>query len=478
MSSPSQESRIRIGLFGIGLETYWDQFQGLKPRLEWYLRVAENRLAASGADVHALGLVDTVDRARAAGDALAANDIELLFLFITTYALSSTVLPVVQRAGVPVVVLNLQPVAAIDYESFNALGDRGVMTGEWLAHCQACCVPEIVSVLKRAELDHYVVTGHLEDEAAWTEIAEWVRAAGVCRAMRRNTLGVMGHYYMGMLDVYTDLTRQSTTFGTNVELIEPGELLALRDRVTEDEVTAKQEEFHRSFDVSPDCSPRELERAARTSVALDRLVAVHELGSLAYYFEGQPGSELEDLATSVIPGNTLLTGNHVPVAGECEVKNAQAMKILDVLGAGGSFSELYAMDFTDDIVMLGHDGPAHPAIADGPVGLVPLPVYHGKPGAGLSIQMSVANGPVTLLSVGQDNEGVFLLVAEGECVEGPVLRIGNTNSRYRFSLGAREFVNRWSAAGPSHHCAIGTGHVAGVITRLGALLGVPVIKVS
>jgi L-arabinose isomerase len=477
MTSAAQASGIRVGLFGIGLDTYWDQFDGLKPRLEGYLRAAQTRLAASGADVQSHGLVDTVDRARAAGDALAANDIDLLFLFITTYALSSTVLPVVEQAGVPVIVLNLQPVPAIDYESFNALGDRGVMTGEWLAHCQACCVPEIVSVLKRAQLDYHVITGHLEDDAAWTEVAEWVRAAGVRRVMRRNTLGVMGHYYMGMLDVYTDLTLQSTTFGTNIDLIEPGELLALRGRITEGEVRAKQEEFRRSFDVSPDCSAHELERAARTSVALDRLAAGHQLGSLAYYFEGEPGSELEELVTSVIPGNTLLTDRHIPVAGECEVKNAQAMKILDALAAGGSFSELYAMDFLADVVMLGHDGPAHPAIADGRVGLVPLPVYHGKPGAGLSIQMSVAHGPVTLLSVGQDNDGVFLLVAEGECVEGPVLHIGNTNSRYRFALGTRDFVDRWSSAGPSHHCAIGTGHVAGVIAKLGALLRVPVIKV-
>ena len=471
-------TQLRVGLFGIGLDAYWPQFKGLKERLEGYQAEIQRGIRkVSGADVIDVGLVDSPERAHAVGTQFREKNVDVIFLYVSTYALSSTVLPVVQRAAVPVVVLNIQPVSRIDYEAFNKLGDRGVMTGEWLAHCQACCVPEIASVFKRSGIPYNLVTGYLQDDATWADIAEWLSAARVAKGMRENRLGVLGHYYAGMLDVYTDVTRQLATFGGHVEILEMCELAGLREEVTNAEVTAKISEFNDAFDVSPDCEESELRRAAETSVALDKLVANHELGSLAYYYESQPGNEYQNIVTSVIAGNTLLTGKNVPVAGEYEVKNAQAMKILDLLGAGGSFSEFYAMDFEEDILLLGHDGPAHFAIAEGSVGLVPLPVYHGKPGKGLSIQMSVQHGPVTVLSVCEGPEGVSLLVADGDSVEGPVLHIGNTNSRYRFALGARDFISRWSAQGPSHHCAIGVGHHAGAIEKLGTLLGIPVNRV-
>ena len=378
---------------------------------------------------------------------------------------------------IPVVILNLQPVAELDYEAFNKLGDRGKMTGIWLEHCQACSVPEIASVFNRSGIQYDIVTGYLNDEVAWKEIGYWTEAARVATKMRNNRLGVLGHYYGGMLDVYTDLTKQSAVFGTHIELLEMCELKKYRDQVTNPEVENKIREFDLAFEVSPECDPTEIERAARTSVALDKLIEKRNLGSMAYYYEGELGNEYENIVTSIIAGNTLLTGKNIPVAGECEVKNAQAMKIMAAFGAGGSFSEFYLMDFKDDVVMLGHDGPAHFAIAEGRVKLVPLPIYHGKPGKGLSIQMTVRHGPVTLLSVVEGTEGLFLLVAEGESVPGPVLEIGNTNSRYRFSVGAQKFMNEWSKQGPAHHCAIGIGHLADKLDKLGKILNINTIKI-
>lgn len=477
MKHPSHP--LRVGLFGIGLEAYWPQFDGLKSKLEGYLAQVVQKIGRPGVEVCNLGLIDSPEKAMEAGHAFRRADVDVIFLHVTTYALSSTVLPVVQRAKVPVIILNLQPVAALNYKAFNKMGDRTKMTGEWLAHCGACPVPEIANAFNRARIGFHQVTGTLQPgDRAWQEIDDWIEAARVAHIMAHNRLGLMGHYYNGMLDIYTDTTRQIAYFGGHLEIVEVEELATLRRGVTAEETKSKLAEFRQAFDIQPDCAPEELERAARTSIALDKLVALKNLGSMAYYHMGTGNPEHEDVMSSVILGNSLLTANNVPVAGEYEVKNAQAMKIMDAFGAGGSFTEYYAMDFDADVVLMGHDGPGHIKIASGKTKVRPLEVYHGKVGKGLSVEMSVRHGPVTLLSVVEYADGSLkLLVAEGESVPGPILEIGNTNSRYRFPIGARAFVERWNEQGPAHHCAVGVGHLSDRLTKLGALLLMDVVRV-
>lgn len=474
------KSNLKIGLFGIGLDTYWPQFDGLKERLEGYLKIVEDKIATIHNGVINLGLIDDAESAFEAGSRFRREDVDIIFLYVSTYALSSTVLPVVQRAKVPIIILNLSPEASIDYKSFNQMTDRTKMTGEWLAYCSACPVPEIANVFNRTGVKFHQITGMLHnDEEAWTEITEWVEAAKVANIMAYNRLGCMGHYYSGMLDIYSDLTQHYAHFGGHIELIEVDELASLRKTISEEEINGRVDLIKEIFDVQADCTEAELKRAAKTSVALDKLVERYKLGSMAYYYKGTGNFDNEDTISSIIIGNSLLTANHIPVAGEYEVKNAQAMKIMDSFGAGGSFTEYYAMDFNDDVVLMGHDGPGHIAIAEGKTKVRPLSVYHGKVGNGLSVEMSVKNGPVTLLSVVEKANGkLMFLGAEAESVAGPILEIGNTNSRYKFPIGARNFVNNWNSFGPAHHCAVGIGHIATKIHKLGKLLNMEVVEIN
>jgi L-arabinose isomerase len=469
---------MKIGLFGIGLDTYWPQFEGLKERLEGYLSVVENKLFEIHPSVINAGLVDCVDKAFETGRLFSTQDVDIIFLYVSTYALSSTVLPVVKKAKVPVIILNLAPEAAIDYASFNAMTDRTKMTGEWLAYCSACPVPEIANVFNRTGIKFHQVTGMLyDDKECWNEIREWVEAATVVHKMQYNRLGCMGHYYSGMLDIYTDFTKQYACFGGHIELLEVEELVALKKTVTHEEMNERLQYFYEVFDVQEDCSVEELQKAATTSVALDKLAEKYKLGSMAYYYKGTGNKENEEAISSIILGNSLLTAKGIPVAGEYEIKNVQAMKIMDCFGAGGSFTEYYAMDYRDDVILMGHDGPGHITIAEGKTKVRPLTVYHGKVGSGLSVEMAVKHGPVTLLSVVETKDGLMLLVAEGESVAGPILEIGNTNSRYKFPIGARRFVNDWNSHGPAHHCAIGIEHISSKIEKLGKLLNIKVEKV-
>ena len=470
---------LRIGLLGVGLAEYWPQFDGLYERLLGYLATVEGRLGGHGREVVSFGLVDNPEQALQTGHEARAKDMDILVIHVTTYALSSLLLPIVRRAKVPVLLLDLQPAAAIDYTAFNALADRTVMTGNWLAYCCACPIPEFANVFARCGVPLHQIHGVLEDDpACWREVEEWLEAARTVHVLSHTTLGLMGHYYSGMLDIATDLTAVCHIFGVHLEHLEVDELSRMRQAAGEAEVAAQLSAICKTLDVHEDCATEELERAARTSAGLHQFAQKYRLGALAYYYKGTGVAANEDTMSSIILGTSLLTASGVPVAGEYEIKKVLAMKILDTLGAGGSFTEYYAVDYDDDAVLMGHDGPGHPGIAQSKVRVRPLEVYHGKVGKGLSVEMSVKSGPVTLLSVVESKQhGFHLLVAEGEAVPGPHLEIGNTNSRYRFSLGARGFMHAWNSHSPAHHCAVGVGHVASVLEKIGALLGIAVVRV-
>ena len=464
------ERRAKVGVFGVGLDAYWDQFPGLRDRLEGYLQSIETRIG-QWAKVVSPGLIDTAPKAYAAGRQFAEERVDLIFCHAATYATSSQVLPAVQEAGVPVVVLNLQPSSSLDYENTD--------TGEWLANCSACCVPEISNAFERAGVYFNVVSGTLHgDENAWTEIEEWCHAVAAVRKLRGSRFGFLGHTYPGMLDMYSDFTMHQAQIGIHVEILEVDDLHDRVQGVTEEETTAKLSEARETFEVDGSVDVEDLEWAARVSAGLDRLVEDFDLDALAYYYRGTNGSVYERIGAGMILGNSLLTARGIPASGEGDLKNAVAMKVMDSLGAGGSFTEFYAMDFDEGFILMGHDGPGHITISDRKPVLRGLGVYHGKAGHGVSVEFGVRTGAVTIFSVTQTRDGKLkMLAAEGESLPGPTLGIGNTNSRLRFALPPAAFMNAWCEQGPTHHCALGVGHHAGTLRKVARLLGLEFIAV-
>ncbi len=455
--------RAKVGLFAIGLAAYWPQFPGLKERLDGYRGGVSTRLTA-WCDVVDLGLIDDAPSAAVAGERLASEGVDLIFVHAATYATSSQVLPALQRAGTQVVVLNLQPASALDYERTD--------TGEWLANCSACCVPELSGALTRAGIPFRVVSGTLEGPhsvSAWRQIQEWCLAAGVRRAVRGARLGFLGHTYPGMLDLYTDFTRFQGQLGVHVEMLEMDDLANRVDAVAPADVELKMREARDMFAVDPAVDAPSLEWSARVAAAMDRVITDYHLTGLAYYYRGS--GRFAEIGASLILGGSLLTARGVPCSGEGDLKNCIAMLVMDRLGAGGSYTELYAMDFEQGFVLMGHDGPGHLAICHSRPRLRSLELFHGKVGAGVSVEFNVRLGPITILGVTETYDGrLKLLAAEGESLPGPTMRIGNTNSRLRFPLGPADFMDAWCAEGPTHHVALGIGHVAGTLASLSNLL--------
>ena len=488
----------RVGLFSIGHPHYWVQFDGLLDRLTGYGSFIESRVSEWG-EVHNAGMVDSETKAHEAGEWFNVQNVDIILCHTATYAMSAFVLPIFQICRKPVVVLNLQPAERMNYAQTT--------TGEWLAHCCACCVPEISNALARAGVPFHVVSGLLgldktpeisvanevtherpEAIAAWREISEWVRAASVTRTLQHGRMGFLGHTYPGMLDMYSDFTMIQAQTGLHVEILEMCDIARIAETVTEEEKQAKLREVDDMFIISEDSpadplakkpTTEQLDWSCTVAAAQEKLVREFNLDALTYYYRGTPGNPYERLQEAFILGHSLLTAQGIPCSGEGDMKTGVAMKICDTLGVGGSYSEFVATDFVDGTVLVGHDGPFHVAISDSKPILRGMGLYHGKWGTGVSVEAKVKTGPVTTLGVTQTHDGrLKMIVNQGEATDGEILRIGNTMTPVRFSMPPAALMDAWFRLGPTHHFALSVGHNARLFEKAAILLDWPFETVS
>jgi L-arabinose isomerase len=460
----------KVGLVAGGLGAYWPQFPDLLPQLRRSaLRVSERMRELDCEVVDAGFISDAEDGARAA-EQLRAAGCDLIVGFLTTYMTASMLVPIAQRSGAPVLLVNLQPTESMDHATVD--------TGQWLAYCGACPLPEMANAFLRCGIPFRSVSGYLEDERAWAKIGRWIKAAGIRGVLRHGRHGLMGHLYPGMLDVSTDLTLVTANLGGHVEVLEFDDLRVRVDGVTDGEAAERMDLARSLFQIEESVQDEDFGWAARVSVGLDRLVEDFDLDSLAYYHRGLNGEQHERLAAGMILGASLLTSRGIPAAGEYELRTSLAMLITDRLGAGGSFTELQALNFRDSVVEMGHDGPAHLAISNRRPLLRGLGVFHGKRGWGASVEFDVTHGPVTVFGIAQRADGSFAFVAsEGTVVAGPLLQIGNTTSRVDFGCDPGEWTDAWSASGIGHHWALATGHLMPELRSTAELLGIDLVEV-
>jgi len=464
----------RVGVFGVGFHVYWDQFPGLLDELHTKLEILIRKITSTGVDVVDFGMVDKAQDAYALVPRLKAADLDLVFCDMLTYATSATFGTVIRNIEVPIVLVALQPLPGLDYVRAT--------THMQLANDDFCSVPEFTGVaIRMGKRPPEVILGTLEgDPEADAEIAEWCDVAMALHDVRRARIGHFGHPIENMLDMQTDQTALTASFGCHIVQTEADDLLRLEHVITAGEIQTKCEQILCLFDTpDPGADPvtgrltdEDLKTAARVAVTLDKFVDMHQLDGLAYYHEGAPGSPMRDLVTNLIVGNSLLTAAGFPMCGESDLKTCIAMLLMDRIDIGGSFAEFHPVDFREGFVLVGHDGPHHINIADGRPVLRSLLKYHGKPGSGASVEFRIREGPITMLSIGTTAGGRFRFVlAEGESVAGAIPATGNTNTRGFFKPDVRTFLKRWVAQGPTHHFALGSGHRARTLTRIADALG-------
>lgn len=471
----------KIGIFAVSHSTYDAQFPGLYDNLLRYHGDLIRQIERNQVSVVDFGMIDSSEKAFDALSKMKGAGLDVLICNMVTYATSSVFAPIIRDVNVPVILTALQPRAKLDYSKAS--------TFMQLENDNICSVPEFIGVANRLGKRVYdVIIGKLYgDEQAAAEISEWCEIAKVLHDLKGARIGLMGHTLEAMYDMHADPTAVSAAFGVHVPLLEIDAVAKLYEAVTEEEIDAKIAVIDREFDMpEPQSDPvtmkltdEDKRRAARDAVALDRFVEQNRLTGLAYYYEGTEGSLNREVATNFIVGNSILNAEGIPMCGEYDVKTCIAMLIMDRLNIGGSFAEFHPIDFDEDFVLVGHDGPHHLAIAEGRPVLRSLKKYHGKPGSGASVEFKLKEGEITMLGITQKGDGSFkFVIGEGYSKKGPIPPTGNTNTRGFFEPTTREFLKKWVMEGPTHHYALGIGHHAKALAKIADVLGIEAVIVK
>ena len=473
--------KAKIAIIGLGHYIYFNQFEGLREELMQKSEQFKSYLDSELCDVVDLGYADCVDTSFEAVKRLKKEDADILFIILSTYVTSAVCAPFARYIDIPQILVGIQPLDHLDYSHTT--------TYMQLCNDDVCAMPEIAGVYERLGkmIPSCIVASSSQNDKIKKQVREWILAASAMSAFKYETFGYLGHTYEGMYDMHTDPTAFTAAFGSHVKMLEMCELSRLSDAVTDGEIAEQIKEITDTFEIcDPSVDPLtdfvkedDLAYSARQSVALKKLVADNKLTALAYYYKSEPGNPYEQLAANLIIGNTLLTSSGIPLAGEADLKTAAAMLIMKSIGGGGSFAEIHPFDTSDDVVLIGHDGPHNIAIAEGKPRLRKLKKYHGKSGSGIGVEFSIKAGPITMLSINVNRGGKFkMIAAEGTSIAGDIPQTGNTNTRVSFGGHVGEFLARWCEAGPTHHLALGVGYHMDTLRKFSKISGIELIEVK
>lgn len=472
--TPSLDSfvpKARIGLLVLGHEIYWGQFPSLKS-MGMAMRKRLITLLDPMCQLTVTDLVDNPQKSLQAGRMLLAKQIDLLFVFPLGYTASMNMIPAVRSipSEVPIRILNVHEDRTYDYASAD--------TATYLHHEGVCCVPEYAGALANIGRSFKVITGYLDDPKLSLRLSRETRGAGAAAVFRRINVGLIGNTYTGMSDMPIDQNRLIQVTGKMLVQPEVEEVEEAIKTVTASELEIMYQHLREIYDVDASVTNDHMKESARVAIAYERVVTEHDIDAFGYFWWGSKP------ATTALRSQSGLAVSRLSAFGrpgvtEGDVKNAMGMKILNLLGAGGMFTEFFSIDYVDNFILMGHDGPANILMAKSRPRLQHLDVHHGKTGQGIGIDFTVKSGPITLVSLTQNRTSApFKLIhSVAEVIDGDILKIGNPNCRVRVARPIDEFIDEWCQQGPSHHISLGYGDLSVELQTFAESVGLESIRI-
>jgi len=463
------EIKPRIGLLPTGHFYYWPQFPNLKKMgMKMYNKLLE--MLEEYADIVAPELVDTEEKSMRAEKLFKSKDIDMVLIFPLGYTASMQIVPAVRELDVPIRILNAHEDRSYDYASAD--------TAIYLHHEGVCCIPEYSGALVNLGKKFKVRTGFFDDGRLKSEIKADFKGAAAANFFKNMNIGLIGEVYTHMSDMPIDEHRLLKATGKMLKRPEVEEIENAFHRVTDEQVEDMFCQFRALYDVDKTVTNEHMRFSAQAAIAYDEIIRRHDLFAFGYYWWGERELITQLRAQSNLAVSRLAALGR-PGVTEGDVKSAMAMKIMDLLGAGGMFVEFFSMNFDENFILMGHDGPSNIAMAKGRPRLQHLKIHHGKSGHGLGIDFDMQEGSVTLLNLTQFDAGeTFKMVySVGEIIPGQILKIGNPNCRVRLCRPIHEFMDAWCQQGPSHHIALGYGDLSMELETFADAMNFRIIRV-
>jgi len=467
LSARRGDRPLKIGLLACAYFEYWRMYDNLLAEVTGDMDAVAARLGRAHQIVYP-GLVDTLDKADAAGLLFEREHVDLLVIAEGTYCTDYIVHQALLHlpSDIPLCIFASQAHAKLDYEAGydQALRNSGPMG----------LVQLTAGFRKMGQYPHYeVVVGAIDDEEAYAEIDRFIRVRTTISNLRHWNVGLVGHVFRGMYDFQYDRTAVTGALGPHVVDIDIKHLSAILEATSQgdDRVRALCDKVHAAYRIET-LTDDEIGRSARLAVALQDLVANYNLDGLALL--GQHHIEVQANAACYLGLAEILSSDQAVAVTEGDVLGLIMTKVLkDFTGHTPFFGEWEEVDTSLNAVMLLGHGFVDPREArpDRQVQVQPACEDWGFEGHSLGFQASYPPGPVTITHVIQDPDGWRLLVSEGEILDTPPMKISETSMVVRIDRPVKEYLRELMMTGFAHHAIAAPGTAAAELETFAQQLG-------
>ena len=456
---------LKVGLLGMGYFEYWRMYPQLQEIVRKDLDGVFRRLVKSldGVKIIYPGMVDTLDRAEAAGAEFAAAGVEIIIVFEGTYIPDFITIHALNRAGAGTKVILANTQTGHDLcprDDYMATMRNSALIG----------ISQLTGSFRKMRRDYDLVSGEIAEPAIYKEIRCIVKAHIAVRQLKKCTYGLVGHVFRGMYDLEFDTAKVKGFMGPEVMTIQAEHLIELWKKIDARELDSVSEKLFRRFR-NRKIELDDVKRSCRIGLAMKKLKGKFNLDGLC--FLGQHYIEKMTGAPARMGASMMLEEERFMVACEGDIGGLVMMQMMhDFTGNIPFQAEWGQFDRTRNaLFLLGH-GIASPELAgnDKNVTLTRSPEEWGFKGSGLNYEMIMKPGPVTMGHFLNGGESWRMLISEGEAIKFPCLPCDEIHAMIKVESPVEDYLRQVLKKGVAHHLIVVHGQVAGELEKAAEMM--------